>query len=94
MLDRERAHVIDSQLGPYDAISGHMRCGYRRTTAIGIAKCVRRFEASFNGSRRMVLDGQTSTLEGGADRDRKIADRSQRKGAKLEVPGEGINPHT
>ena len=50
MLDRERAHVIDSQLGPYDAISGHMRCGYRRTTAIGIAKCVRRFEASFNGS--------------------------------------------
>jgi len=32
--------------------------------------------------------------EGGADRDRKIADRSQPIGAKLEVPGERINPHT
>jgi len=30
--------------------------------------------------------------EGGADP--KIADRSQPIGAKLEVPGERINPHT
>jgi hypothetical protein len=35
----------------------------------------------------MSLNGEISTPEGGADRDRKIADRSQHKGAKLEVPG-------
>jgi hypothetical protein len=35
----------------------------------------------------MSLNGEISTPEGGADRDRKIADRSQHKGVKLEVPG-------
>jgi hypothetical protein len=63
---------------------------------IRVAKSLGGYEVSLlqRKLRDGSLNGEISTPEGGADRDRKIADRSQHKGVKLEVPGEQINLHT